>query len=222
MAKVGQFVRAEKLLKIGDKLTPIMKKRKLDAKFLGLVCDIDVSAIKDIASNKCPVDMAQLCKLAEALAVDKEELKPQFRPVSIGSGHIGKIVGILKSEMQNASAAILIHSGTLIDRPFWSSSFRAHILLGDKIEIIYPKSLTHILSVRHCCMYQSVENLDRYDTLVRSMGCGFKFCNTNLECARTNNNYYILLPRLGKNVDFQAMKVSRSLPLIPKSKINLG
>ena len=182
MAKVGQFVRAEKLLKIGDKLTPIMKKRKLDA----------------------------------------EELKPQFRPVSIGSGHIGKIVGILKSEMQNASAAILMQLGTLIDRPFWSSSFRAHILLGDKINIIYPKSLTHILSVRHCCMYQSVENLDRYNTLVRSMGCGFKFCNTNLECARTNNNYYILLPRLGKNVDFQAMKVSRRLQLIPKSKMNLG
>ena len=43
-----------------------------DAKFLSLVCDIEVSLIKDIALNKCPVDMSKLSKLAEALDVDKE------------------------------------------------------------------------------------------------------------------------------------------------------
>lgn len=199
-----------------------MKKLKVDAKFLSLVCDIEVAEIKDIALNKCPVDMSQLSKLAEALDVDKEELKPLLGPVSIGSGHIGKIVRILKSEIKNASAAILIQSGTLVDHPYWSSSFRSHILLGDKIDVVYPKSLTHILTVRHCCLYQSVKNLDRYNTLIRSMGCGFKFCNTKLDCARTNNNYYILLPRLGKDIDFFTMKLSRRLPLIPKSiSINL-
>ena len=122
--------------------------------------------------------------------------------------------------MGNSPPEGLVQFGRLVNRPFWSTSFRSHLLLGDRIDIISPKSLTHV-TARHCCLYQSVENINKYKTLVRAMGCGFRFCDTRLNCASTKNKYYIVLPRLGKNIDRFSVKVGTSLPSIPRAEKTL-
>ena len=208
-------MRAEKSLKIGETLTSIMRERKIDKSFLSVVCDISVSTVEDIISNKCVVGLSQVSKLADALNVDEEELALPAAPVSIQSGRIGKIVGILNSGGQQPTGGVLVQFGKLVARPFWSTSHRFHLLLGDTIDIISPKSLTHVLTARHCCIYQSLENINRYTTLVRVMGCGFRFCDTRLNCASTKNKYFIVLPRLGKNIDRFSVKVGASLPSVP-------
>ena len=61
---------------------------------------------EDIASNKCAVGFSQVSRLAAALNVDEEELAPPAAPVSIHSGHIGKIVGILNSGGQQPTGGV--------------------------------------------------------------------------------------------------------------------
>ena len=97
---------------------------------------------------------------------------------------------------------------------------RTHFLLGDKIEIIPSTSLTHIIQSRHCCIYQSLENICRYDTLVKAIGCGFQFCDTKLNCLHTNNKYFIELPRIGKHTDNHTIQLNNELPLVPNKEIN--
>lgn len=164
---------------------------------------------------------AEKKKISEVSDVNKEELISPTHPVRITAGKIGKIVRILKSERQNSMAGVLIQFGSHVKRPFWSSAFRCHFKLSNKIDIISPQSLTHVLTARHCCIYQSLQNISRYSTLTQELGCGFKFCTPKLTCSRTNNNFYFVLPRLDKDIDMLSMRVGKSIPSIPKANKDL-
>ena len=180
-------MQVEKLMKIGDNLSEIMKKRRFDAEFLAMLCEIEKVVLEAIMLNETSVGMWEVSRLAEALNVEEEELAPQAVSQSSGLGFIGRIVGILRSGGQNPRTGILLNVGNYVSRPFWSTSCRTHFILGDRTKIIFPKCLTHILTARHCCIYPTLNNVHRYSNLVKALGCGFKFCHTKLDCSNTSN-----------------------------------
>ena len=206
-------------MKIGDNLSEIMKKGKFDTEFLAMLCEIQKVILEGIMLNETFVGMWEVSRLAEALNVEEEELAPQAVSQSTGLGFIGRIVGILRTGGQNPRAGILLNVGNHVSRPFWSTSCRTHFILGDRTEIIFPKCLTHILTARHCCIYSTLNNVDRYNSMVQALGCGFKFCHTKLDCSNTSNKYYVLLPRIMKYIEMLTRKKHERLPSIPHAEI---
>ena len=207
-------------MKIGDKLSTIMKKGNFDAQFLGMLCKMESGKIQEIMLNETSIGIREISLLAAAMNVDEYELVTQSDALCVGSGFIGKIVGILRSEGQKPKIGILVNVGAHVSRPYWSKYSRTHFLIGDKIKIITPRCLTHIIQAWHCCIYQSLENICRYDTLAKAIGCGFKFCDTKLNCSHTNNKYFLELPRIGKHTDKHTIKLNNELPPVPTKEIN--
>ena len=220
LVKVGQFVRAEKLQKIGEKLSKIMSNRKVDAKFLGMLSEMSTAMVKDIMLSKNSVRIWEVSKLAAALNIDEEELAPQAASLSIESGFMGKIIGILKSDGSHHTAAVLVKVARLVTRPFWSTSFGPHYLLTDSIKIISPGSLTHIVNSRHCCIYVTLDNLHKYSNLVKALGSDLKFRDTRLDCSNTSNRYFVFLPKIGRNIEMVNLEINDKLPSVPNAEIN--
>ena len=119
LVKVGQFVRAENLMKIGDKLTTIMNRGKFDAEFLGMLCDMESEKIQKIMLNETSIGIREISLLAAAVNVDEYELVTQSDSLCVGSGFIGKIVGIVRCEGQEPKIGILVNVCSYVARPYW-------------------------------------------------------------------------------------------------------
>ena len=142
-------------MKIGDKSSTIMKRGNFDAKFLGMVCEMKSGKIQENMLNETSIGIREISLLAAAMNVDEYELVTQSDSLCVGSGFLGKIVGIVRSEGQKPKIGILVNVGGHIARPYWPKYSRSHFLLGDRIEIIPPRCLTHIIQARHCCIFIS-------------------------------------------------------------------